>query len=1128
MKKLYYIALLATVISCSKKTETEKSSSGLIKDREITLTSDKAKSMAKDAESSISAQLAPGLKMSLWASDSLTPDPVAMYIDDNGAAYITRTVRQKNSEFDIRGYEHWKTSSISWKTVDDRRKFLREFFAPSQSVKNNWLKDLNNDGSHDWKDLAVEREEIYKIEDKDKDGYADKATSYIIDIVDEVTDIAAGLLVRGKEMFLTMAPNLWKFEDTNNDGEYDKKTSLSSGYAVHVGFSGHNMSGPIEGPDGRIYFNMGDIGANITDLAGNKYDNSLSGMIGRCNPDGSDFEIVASGLRNTHEFVFDDYGNLISCDNDGDHGGESERLVHVIQGSDAGWRAHWQYGKYADPKNNRYNLWMDERMSVPRWDSQAAFILPPIQNFKNGPTGMIYNPGTALGKRWLNKFFVVEFVGTPANSKIWSFGLKPKGASFVLDKEEAVVSGILPTGIQFGPDGALYAADWINGWGTKDYGRIWKIDMENQDLSAERAKTKELMTLDYQKQSLDKLAELLGYTDRRIRTKAQFALASKGKEALPIFVKATAADQSQLKRIHALWGLGQLLRSDASIATSLQPFLSDKDEEIAVQAIKVLGDANKLVYEDDLIKFTQSKNPRLVFHSIEALGRMKSQKATKAIQDAVLVNNDKDIYLRHAAAHALYRIGDFKSLVANASQDNKALKLVSIIALRKAKNAGVTSFLNDKDILVVTEAARAINDDGGIIEALPTLANMMTSIDMKYEPLARRILSAALKSGRPQDLTAIYAFANNPATSVTMREEAYSSLATWHNPSAMDRVDGRHLGAVIRDSGEVRKMIVNDLNKLFTEKNPTIIKSIAGMVVGQNITKALPNMLSTFTASKDEEVRSNLLKSMDLLKYPQIADLVKTSLNDPSEKLRTTAIGLIKESNVNPTFLNELSTIVFAKGGKSEQQQLLNLIRDMKKELTIPTVKSIAQKYNAGSLLPEVQLEFFEVLDSLKNQEINAMVTRKKENILDEFKDALHGGNGGAGYGLFNYDSKAECVKCHKIDGYGSNVGPDLSKIGKTLTREQILEAIINPSARLAPGYGTLSAKTKDGRKIVGIVLEDRPNMLLIKTSDAEPLHLKKADISSSEYYPSAMTPYNKKLKKKEIRDLVEYLAGRV
>jgi quinoprotein glucose dehydrogenase len=1127
MKKFTYFAFLAMILSCNKKTE--KSSSGLIKDREISLTSMQAKSMAKEAETSISAQLASGLKMTLWASDSLTPDPVGLYIDDHGAAYITRTVRQKNSEFDIRGYEHWKTSSISWKTVEDRRKFLRTYFAPSESTKNNWLKDLNNDGSHDWKDLAVEREEIFKIEDKDKDGYADKATSYIVDLVDEVTDIAAGILVRGKEMFLTMAPDLWKFEDLNGDGEYDKKTSISNGYGVHVGFSGHNMSGPIEGPDGRIYFNMGDIGANITDKEGKQYDNSLSGMIGRCNPDGSDFEIVASGLRNTHEFVFDDYGNLISCDNDGDHGGERERLVHIIQGSDSGWRSHWQYGKYSDPKNNKYNMWMDERMSVPRWDSQAAYILPPIQNFHNGPTGMIYNPGTALGKKWLNKYFVVEFVGTPANSKIWSFGLKPKGASFILDKEEEVVSGILPTGIQFGPDGALYAADWLNGWDTKNVGRIWKIDLENQDLVQERAKTKELMSLDYSKLSIDKLGELLGYTDRRIRSKAQFALASKGNEALPTFVKAMASDQPQLKRIHAIWGLGQLLRIDATVANSLMAMLNDKDDEIVVQTIKVLGDANKLVYENEIINHTKSKNARLVFHAIESLGRMKSQSASKAIQNAVLVNNDKDIYLRHAAAHALYKIGDFKTLIANASQDNKALKLVSILSLRKAKNVGVTSFLSDKDILVVTEAARAINDDGGIIEALPTLANMMTTNDMKYEPLARRILSAALKIGRPQDLTAVYAYANNPATSTTMRAEAYSSLATWHKPSAMDRVDGRHLGAVTRDSSEVRKMIVNDLNKLFTEKNPSILKSIAGMIVGQNITQALPKMLATFTTSKDEEVRSNLLKSMDLLKYPQIANLVKTSLNDPSEKLRTMAISLIKESNVNPTFLNELSTIVFTKGGKSEQQQLLNLIRDMKKELTTPTVKTITKKYNAGTLLPDVQLEFFEVLDSLKNMEINAMVNRKKDNnILDQYKDALYGGNEGSGNGIFIWNSKAECIKCHKIDGRGSNVGPDLSKIGKTLSREQILEAIINPSARLAPGYGTLSAKTKDGRKIVGIVLEDRPNMLIIKTSDAEPLHLKKADISSSEYYPSAMTPYDKKLNKKEIRDLVEYLANRI
>jgi quinoprotein glucose dehydrogenase len=1129
MKNVFQLFLLITIISCNKDQKTSSgTSSGLIKDREITLTSEQAKRAAADAESSISAQVAKGLKMTLWASDSLAPDPVAMYIDDKGAAYLTRTVRQKNSEFDIRGYEHWKTSSISWKTVEDRRKFLREYFAPSQSQKNKWLPDLNGDSSHDWKDLAVEREELYKIEDKDNDGYADKATKYIIDIADEVTDIAAGVLVRAKDMFLTMAPDLWRFEDTNGDGEFDKKTSVSNGYAIHVGFSGHNMSGPVEGPDGRIYFNMGDIGANVTDVNGNKYDNSQCGMIGRCNPDGSDFEVFATGLRNTHEFVFDDFGNLISCDNDGDHPGEMERLVHVIQGSDAGWRAHWQYGKYSDPKNNRYNMWMDERMSVARWDSQAAFILPPIQNFHNGPTGMIYNPGTALGKKWLNRFFVVEFVGTPANSKIWSFGLKPKGASFVLDKEEEVVSGIVPTGIQFGPDGALYAADWITGWGTKDYGRIWKLDVEQQDMAAERAKTKEFMALDYDKLPNEKLAELLGYSDRRIRSKAQFALVAKGATAQDILSKAGVADQGQLKRIHAIWGLGQLLRKDPKVISALKPFLADKDEEIVVQTIKMIGDANLVGAELDIVGFTKSKNPRLVFHAIEALGRMKAKSAVAAIQEAVIVNNDQEIYLRHAAAQALYRIGDFNTLTANASHNNKALRIVSIIALRKAKNSGVKAFLNDKDLLVVTEAARAINDDGGIVDALPALADLLKSNDMKYEPLARRILSAALKVGRDQDLNGVYAYANNPATSLSMRKETYSALASWHNPSAMDRVDGRHIGQVVRDSVAVRKLISADIKKLLAEKNPEIVISATGMIVGHNLTQALPDMLTLFNLSKDENVRSSLLIAIDQLKYNKISELVKNSLSDPSEKMRSTAISLIKESNVNASYLNELTEIVFTKGGISEQQKLLNLVRDFNKDLSTPSIKFLAQKHKEGKILPDVELEFFEVVDSLKNQGISAMIKRSKANKLDEYKSALYGGNKWGGEGLFLWNDKSQCVKCHKVNGYGSNVGPDLSKIGKTLTREQILEAIITPSARLAPGYGTMTATLNDGRKVVGIMLEEKDNMYLIKTSDAEPLHLKKSDITSKEFYPSAMPAYDKKLNKKEIRDLVEFLAGKV
>ena len=123
-------------------------------------------------------KLIPGLKIDLWASDSLSPDPVSLEIDNLGRAYITRAVRQKNSEFDIRGHRDWMTASISLQSVEDRRAFLRKTFAPENSEKNKWLKDLNEDGSHDWKDLTVEKDEIWRVEDKDGDGVAETFTHH--------------------------------------------------------------------------------------------------------------------------------------------------------------------------------------------------------------------------------------------------------------------------------------------------------------------------------------------------------------------------------------------------------------------------------------------------------------------------------------------------------------------------------------------------------------------------------------------------------------------------------------------------------------------------------------------------------------------------------------------------------------------------------------------------------------------------------------------------------------------------------------------------------------------------------------------------------------------------------------
>ncbi len=63
-------------------------------------------------------------------------DPIGIDIDDKGHLFYTRTNRQKNSEFDIRGHQNWAIPSIALQTVGDKRAFLRKVLSPENSAKN--------------------------------------------------------------------------------------------------------------------------------------------------------------------------------------------------------------------------------------------------------------------------------------------------------------------------------------------------------------------------------------------------------------------------------------------------------------------------------------------------------------------------------------------------------------------------------------------------------------------------------------------------------------------------------------------------------------------------------------------------------------------------------------------------------------------------------------------------------------------------------------------------------------------------------------------------------------------------------------------------------------------------------
>ena len=937
---LLFLFAFTVVFSCDNKPKLPKETPLVIHEDSLT-----GAARAKEIRENTPAVVAEGLELTLWASDSLAPDPIAISIDDEGRVYLTRTNRQKNSEFDIRGYQHWMTPSISLQSVEDRRAFLRETFAPEKSAENEWFPDLNNDSIHDWRDLTVEKEEVWRLDDLDKDGLADKSTRILEDFHEEITDCAGALLVRDDDVFVGVGPDMWRLTDTNDDEVLDTKTSLAHGFAVHIGFGAHGMSGAIEGPDGKIYWGIGDIGANIK-KDGQHYKYPNQGIIVRANPDGSDFEVFAAGLRNTHEFVFDAYGNIISSDNDGDHRGESERLVHIVEGHDAGWRANWQYGKYTDPMNNGYNVWMDEKLYVPRWEGQAAYILPPIQNYHNGPTGMVFNPGTALGKKWTDKFFLVEFVGNPTTSHIWSFGLKPKGASFELNGEEDVLSGVLPTGIRFGPDGALYLADWINGWGTKNYGRVWRLDVSDgkNDLEAERRNTEHLMTLDYSDQSRDDLAKLLSHADMRIRQKAQFELADRGRKGFNTFNEVLTASSDQFAKIHSIWGIGQLAGEDKDRAEVLIGLLKNSDPEIVAQAAKVLGDVRFVEAAPEFVPLLKSDNARVKFFAAQALGRLEHKEAVQPLLDMLAVNKDEDNYLRHSAVLALSRIGEEAPIVALEGNANRSLRIAAVLVLRRMQSPEVARFLADEDEYIVTEAARAINDDWSIEPALPALASVLNEERFTSEPLLRRGINAALRVGGEEELNSLVAFAKREGVPAHLKGEALAAVGTWASPSVLDRVDGRYRGEIKRDANPVRQKIEGLIPEFLLNGNEDILVAVSKTLSALGIESQNDQLRKIMSTNKSPKVRSAMLEALGSLNYDHIESAMQAGMRDTDFNVRTTALGLVTKIDIAKEDLPAIVNPVFTKGSIREQQKVLGVLGELPLEKTEPVLNQMIAK----------------------------------------------------------------------------------------------------------------------------------------------------------------------------------------
>ncbi len=1049
-----------------------------------------------------------GFEATLWAAEPMLANPVAFNIDERGRVFVSETYRYRTSVLDIREYLWMLEDDLASRTIEDRAALIRKSF-----------------GEQGEKELSIESELVRLVEDRDGDGVADHSSVYASGFSSALDGIASGVLARRDQVWFTNIPSLWLLSGKDRA---EKRTELSRGYGVRFNFTGHDLHGLVLGPDGKIYFSVGDRGAHVPTKEGGVISTPDTGAVFRCNPDGSELELFATGLRNPQSLVFNEFGDLFTGDNDSDQGDE-ERLVHVVEGGDSGWRVGYQFA----PLGNA-GPWNTEKMWHTRNPEQPAFLLPPICNIEDGPSGIAYNPGTALGGAYQNNIFVTHFKGSISSSGIYSYELKPEGASYRVTDAAPFLTSALPTDVRFGPDGRLYYSDWAEGWPKSKRGRIYAMAPAGHAADPKAKEVQRLLASDFSRASVVELTSRLSHADWRIRLEAQYSLAERSSASISALKKVALDPQaSEFARRHALWALGQIARKDPAACGDLQALLSDADAEVRAQYLRVCGDIKLASAGDDMIRSLGDVSPRVRFFAAMGLARLGRKDAVPALLEAAKANDDRDAHLRHAIVIGLVGANDEAALRGAITHDSRAVRLSVLLAMRRLRSASIADFLHDPDASLVREAAVAINDEP-VEAALPALA--ATLHEASHEPVVTlRAINASFRLGRSENANDLARFATRVDGADELRAEALKQLALWPKPPQRDRVVGifRPVDSTKREESAASRALQQVLVDLLREGTPEVVQ-LAAIEAARELRLEDAGELfaaAVSNANLSAQTRAAALEALDFHKDSRTASAVKLASESDVEALRLSALPIA--ARLSPAAAAPLLARLVEGGTVAEQKAAFATLGTFEHETVDGLLVSALEKLERDQVPGAVQLELIEAAKKRESAAVKEAVSKREARLASEgdplapYRFALEGGDVKRGQRVFYTQPVLACVRCHRAGPDGGDAGPDLSTTGAMHSREYLLEAIVKPSARIAPGFDTAVVTLKSGSVVGGIVAGETSTTLSLRGGDGEITAVKKADIARRESAPSSMPEiYGAVLSASELRDLVEFLAS--
>ncbi|HSI62650.1 MAG TPA: HEAT repeat domain-containing protein, partial [Candidatus Saccharimonadia bacterium] len=564
----------------------------------------------------------------------------------------------------------------------------------------------------------------------------------------------------------------------------------------------------------------------------------------------------------------------------------------------------------------------------------------------------------------------------------------------------------------------------------------------------------------------------------------------------------------------------------------------DKDLEVRAQLAKVVGDVfSNRVVGPMLLPLLKDRSPRVRFQAAIALGKLQIVLATPELLAQLALNADRDAYLRHALVSGLSRGVITRDVEALANHESRSVRLGAVLALRRWQDPAAVSFLRDKDDAVATEAARAIHDDESIFSKLPDLAMVIDSKRVWTDAFTRRALNANFRVGGTAEAERVVGYALSKDASLPLRSEALTLLSLWCTPPLLDRVDGRARKLEPRDEKAIAGVLKPHLDQLMGLTEPEL-KTLAIQILTtyQLPVEATVAAAAVMESSAPADTRVNALQllatqhggSTELRKT--LGSLVEGKL---PETLRIAALEILAREK--PDAAIEQAVKLLTSGTTFEKQKCLALLAELKMDAADAVLLKEMEQLAAGKCPPSRQLD---VLEAVQSRAADVPALQEKLTAFEgtragavgtaaAFLECLEGGSSIEGKEIAMEHLAANCTACHRFDSKeGSAVGPVLSAIGAQKDRMYLLESLVSPVAQIAPGYGMVSLTLKDGKSFAGVVVSEDAENVELKLADGTTKKFDLAEITVKTPPISVMPPMSAMLTKRQIRDVVAYLAG--